>query len=217
MRNGRTLASQNASQLRIRPLTEQTRAPHRVGMTPCGDPVDTQCQLSGCVMHHRHSPGLRRRPRPRAAADVTWRAWPTEVVQGHTISSNNFFMFYYMLTGVRLCQLLLGLLILGVLPREPRNPDHRRRTDDHLRVDHPVRDHHSFVAAGTGSCSRHRGRRHCTDPRGDDPFRIHQRTRDHSALHGSAHRSAVALTMSSPGGSPFCGPELWRSTYSKES
>ena len=138
-------------------------------------------------------------------------AWPTEVMQGHTISSSNFFKFYYMLTGVRLFHLLLGLLILGVLPREPRNPNHHRRTNDHLRVDHPVREHHSLVAAGTGSCSRRRGRR------GDHPFRIHQRTRDHSARHGSAHRSAVALTMSSQGGSPFCGPELWRSTYSKES
>jgi hypothetical protein len=35
-------------------------------------------------------------------------------------------------------------------------------------------------------------------------------------LHKSARRSAVALAMSSPGGSPFCGPELWRSTYQGE-
>ena len=59
MRNGRSPASQNASQLRIRPLTEQTRASHRVGMTLCGDPLDSQCQLSRCAIavHHRHSAG----------------------------------------------------------------------------------------------------------------------------------------------------------------
>jgi hypothetical protein len=176
-----------------------------------------------------------------------------EVAQGHTISSNNFFMFYYMLTGVHLFHVLLGLLILGVVARELRNPrrrrmfmvesgathwymvdllwiviftllyvmrranDHHRRTDDHLRVDHPVRDHHSFVVAGTGSCSTRRGRRQCTDHRGGNPFGIHQGTHDHSTLHGSAHRTVVAQAISPPGGSPFCGPEFSRSTYTKES
>jgi nitric oxide reductase NorE protein len=52
--------------------------------------------------------------------------WSTEVAQGHTISSNDFFMFYYMLTGVHLFHVLLGLLILGVVARELRNPRRRR-------------------------------------------------------------------------------------------
>jgi len=52
--------------------------------------------------------------------------WSTEVVQSHTTSSNNFFMFYYMLTGVHLFHLLLGLLIQGVVARELRNPRRRR-------------------------------------------------------------------------------------------
>ncbi len=52
--------------------------------------------------------------------------WSTEVVRGNTISSNDFFMFYYMLTGVHLFHVLLGLLILGVLTRELRNPRRRR-------------------------------------------------------------------------------------------
>ena len=52
--------------------------------------------------------------------------WSTEVGQGHTISSNNFFMFYYMLTGVHLFHVALGLLILGVVARELRNPRRRR-------------------------------------------------------------------------------------------
>ncbi len=52
--------------------------------------------------------------------------WSTEVAQGHTISSNDFFMFYYMLTGVHLFHVLLGLLILGIVARELRNPRRRR-------------------------------------------------------------------------------------------
>ncbi len=52
--------------------------------------------------------------------------WPTEVALGHTISSNSFFMFYYMLTGVHLFHVLVGLLILGVVARELRNPRRRR-------------------------------------------------------------------------------------------
>ena len=52
--------------------------------------------------------------------------WSTEVSQGHTISSNDFFMFYYMLTGVHLFHVLLGLLILGIVARELRNPRRRR-------------------------------------------------------------------------------------------
>jgi len=52
--------------------------------------------------------------------------WSTEVAQGHTISGSDFFMFYYMLTGVHLFHVLLGLLILGVVARELRNPRRRR-------------------------------------------------------------------------------------------
>jgi len=42
--------------------------------------------------------------------------WSTEVAQGYAISSNNFFMLYYMLTGLH----------LGVVARELRNPRRRR-------------------------------------------------------------------------------------------
>ena len=40
--------------------------------------------------------------------------------------SNEFFMFYYMLTGVHLFHVGLGLLILGIVVRELRNPRRRR-------------------------------------------------------------------------------------------
>lgn len=52
--------------------------------------------------------------------------WTTEIAAGYTISSDTFFSFYYMLTGVHLFHVCLGLLILGVVVRELRNPRRRR-------------------------------------------------------------------------------------------
>ena len=52
--------------------------------------------------------------------------WSTKIAAGYTISSNDYFMFYYMLTGVHLFHVSLGLLILGVMVRELRNPRRRR-------------------------------------------------------------------------------------------
>ena len=52
--------------------------------------------------------------------------WSTKIAQGYTISSNDFFMFYYMLTGVHLFHVSLGLLILSITARELRNPRRRR-------------------------------------------------------------------------------------------
>lgn len=50
--------------------------------------------------------------------------WASKIAQGHTMPSNEFFMFYYMLTGVHLFHVGLGLLILGIVARELRR---RRR------------------------------------------------------------------------------------------
>ncbi|MDT5008814.1 MAG: nitric oxide reductase NorE protein [Mycobacterium sp.] len=52
--------------------------------------------------------------------------WSVKITQGYTMPSNEFFMFYYMLTGVHLFHVVLGLLILGVVVRELRNPRRRR-------------------------------------------------------------------------------------------
>lgn len=52
--------------------------------------------------------------------------WTTEIAAGYTLSSDTFFSFYYMLTGVHLFHVCLGLLILGVVVRELRNPRRRR-------------------------------------------------------------------------------------------
>lgn len=54
--------------------------------------------------------------------------WSTETMAGHTIATNEFFTFYYMLTGVHLFHVTLGLVILGVVVRELRNPRKRRLT-----------------------------------------------------------------------------------------
>jgi nitric oxide reductase NorE protein len=52
--------------------------------------------------------------------------WSVEIGGGFTLPSNDFFMFYFMLTGVHLFHVVLGLLILGVVVRELRNPRRQR-------------------------------------------------------------------------------------------
>jgi len=52
--------------------------------------------------------------------------WSSELGRGRTLPSNRFFTFYYMLTGVHLVHVLLGLIILGVVVRELRDPRLRR-------------------------------------------------------------------------------------------
>lgn len=51
--------------------------------------------------------------------------WTTEIRSGYT-NSSDFFSFYYVLTGVHLFHVGLGLLILGVVVRELRNPRRAR-------------------------------------------------------------------------------------------
>lgn len=52
--------------------------------------------------------------------------WSSELRRGLTLSSDDFFMFYYMLTGVHLFHVLLGLIILAVVARELRDERLRR-------------------------------------------------------------------------------------------
>jgi nitric oxide reductase NorE protein len=54
--------------------------------------------------------------------------WSREISHGYTLPKNNFFMFYFMLTGVHLLHVLMGLLILGIVYRELRDPALRRMT-----------------------------------------------------------------------------------------
>jgi nitric oxide reductase NorE protein len=48
--------------------------------------------------------------------------WSTELRGGFTFPHNDFFMFYYTLTGIHLGHVALGLLILGIVVRDLRNP-----------------------------------------------------------------------------------------------
>lgn len=54
--------------------------------------------------------------------------WTVEVAAGHTLGASEFFAFYFMLTGVHLFHVALGLLILGIIVRELRDPRRRRMT-----------------------------------------------------------------------------------------
>jgi nitric oxide reductase NorE protein len=47
--------------------------------------------------------------------------WTSKAIAGYTFPSNDFFMFYYMLTGVHLFHVVLGLVFLGVVVVELRS------------------------------------------------------------------------------------------------
>ncbi len=51
--------------------------------------------------------------------------WVVKIGAGHT-NSEMFYSFYYVLTGVHLIHVLIGLIALGVIVRELRNPSRRR-------------------------------------------------------------------------------------------
>src|SRR5262249_28848703 len=51
--------------------------------------------------------------------------WSTKIAAGYTVS-NEFFSFYYVLTGVHMFHVVLGLIILGLCVRELRIPLRRR-------------------------------------------------------------------------------------------
>ncbi|MGV0714758.1 cytochrome c oxidase subunit 3 family protein [Mycolicibacterium sp. XJ662] len=51
--------------------------------------------------------------------------WGSKITAGHT-NSEMFYSFYYVLTGVHLVHVLIGLIVLGVVIRELRNPARRR-------------------------------------------------------------------------------------------
>jgi nitric oxide reductase NorE protein len=53
--------------------------------------------------------------------------WAHEVRRGHTFPSDDFFMFYFALTGVHLFHLVMGLGILGLVLLELRTPTLRRQ------------------------------------------------------------------------------------------
>jgi nitric oxide reductase NorE protein len=52
--------------------------------------------------------------------------WSLEISRGFTLPKNDFFTFYFMLTGVHLLHVVMGLVILGIVLRELRIPTLRR-------------------------------------------------------------------------------------------
>lgn len=51
--------------------------------------------------------------------------WTTKINEGHTFWSNDFFMFYFFLTGVHVFHVLIGLIVLIIVIREVRTPAFR--------------------------------------------------------------------------------------------
>ncbi|MCI3273445.1 cytochrome c oxidase subunit 3 family protein [Streptomyces cylindrosporus] len=52
--------------------------------------------------------------------------WHTMIGHGFTLTHNDFFMFYYMLTGAHLLHVLIGILVLALFRGEIRDPRLRR-------------------------------------------------------------------------------------------
>ncbi|BBZ36267.1 cytochrome c oxidase subunit III [Mycolicibacterium confluentis] len=51
--------------------------------------------------------------------------WYAKIAAGHT-NAETFYSFYYVITGVHLVHVLIGLIVLGALVRELHNPSRRR-------------------------------------------------------------------------------------------
>ena len=48
--------------------------------------------------------------------------WQAEIAAGHSFTADDFFMFYYFLTGIHLFHVMMGMSVLGVMLRELRAP-----------------------------------------------------------------------------------------------
>jgi nitric oxide reductase NorE protein len=51
--------------------------------------------------------------------------WRAKIGSGFTFTTNEFFSFYYFLTGLHFLHLLIGFVFLGIVVRELRNPARR--------------------------------------------------------------------------------------------
>ena len=125
--------------------------------------------------------------------------WSTEIMHGYTMPSNDFFMFYYMLTGVHMFHVALGLLILGIVVRELRNPRNAA-----ARVDGRVGGH--LLAHGRPALDRDLRAALRDEVTRDDEYRVRQRdSSDHLCVAGTVgdHRSCRG---GSPRGTPAESP-----------
>jgi nitric oxide reductase NorE protein len=53
------------------------------------------------------------------------REWAVEIGKGWGFTANEFFSFYYFLTAIHFLHLLIGLIVLGIVVREVRDPARR--------------------------------------------------------------------------------------------
>mgnify|MGYP002399508032 FL=1 len=53
------------------------------------------------------------------------REWATEIGQGFSFTTDEFFSFYYFLTAIHFLHLLIGFIVLGVAVREIGSPARR--------------------------------------------------------------------------------------------
>jgi len=51
--------------------------------------------------------------------------WATKIAQGFTFTTDEFFSYYFFLTGIHFLHVLIGLLVLAVAVRELRDPARR--------------------------------------------------------------------------------------------
>lgn len=51
--------------------------------------------------------------------------WSAEIGRGFTFTSNDYFQFYYFLTGMHLLHVLVGFIALGVIVHQLRSPQRR--------------------------------------------------------------------------------------------
>jgi nitric oxide reductase NorE protein len=51
--------------------------------------------------------------------------WATEIGRGFTFTTDEFFSFYYFLTGIHFIHLLIGFVVLAVAVQQIRNPARR--------------------------------------------------------------------------------------------
>jgi nitric oxide reductase NorE protein len=53
------------------------------------------------------------------------REWAAEIANGHGLTANEFFSFYYFLTGIHFIHFLIGLIVLGIVVHQLWSPARR--------------------------------------------------------------------------------------------
>lgn len=115
-------------------LQSQGRLDLRVGTLNTLVLLASSWSVAGCVQAARD--GSRRGALARSCLTIFFGSvflvskvleWRTKIGEGLTFTTNEFFSFYYFLTGLHFLHLLIGFVFLGVVVRELRSCGRRRR------------------------------------------------------------------------------------------